>query len=54
MDLTPFAEMTTEQQDIQQHIYTRNQVMEQLADAQRVQQEANATQAQADEEKRRA
>ena len=39
MDLTPFPALTTEQQQATQE-NTRNRVMEQLADAQRVQQEA--------------
>ena len=52
MDLTPFAEMTTERkQAIQQ--YVESQVIEQQAAAQRVQEEADATQAQADKERRR-
>ena len=51
MDLTPFPEMTTEQQQAIQQ-YTRSQVMEHLTDAQRVQPDANASQAQADEEER--
>ena len=51
MDLTPFPELTTEQQRAIQE-YTRNQVMENLADAQRAQQEAIASQARADEERR--